>query len=108
MPTQHGDLSYAVVVMNDGDNVGTALRDLLSGETVQFMPQPKNSVLVLDNIPFGHKIAIRDMSSGDPIVKYGEVIGRATVAIPSGHHVHVHNVEGMRGRGDVQQGGSSP
>ena len=108
MPTQHGDLSYAVVVMNDGDNVGTALRDLLSGETVQFMPQSKKSVLVLDNIPFGHKIAIRDMSSGDPIVKYGEVIGRATVAIPSGNHVHVHNVEGIRGRGDVQQGGSSP
>ena len=108
MPTQHGDLSHAVVVMNDRDNVGTALRDLHSGETAQFTSQSKKSVVVLDSIPSGHKIAIADMSSGDPIVKYGEVIGRATVAILSGHHVHVHNVEGIRGRGDVQQGGSSP
>jgi altronate dehydratase len=53
-------------------------------------------------IPFGHKIAIAAMASGEPVIKYGEVIGYATTPIESGQHVHVHNVRSDRagaGRG---------
>jgi len=37
---------------------------------------------------------------GTPLIKYGETIGSATEYIKQGDHVHVHNVEGLRGRGD--------
>jgi altronate dehydratase small subunit len=41
------------------------------------------------------------IEKGEAIVKYGEVIGRATQQIILGKHVHIHNVESLRGRGDV-------
>lgn len=44
-------------------------------------------------IPFGHKAALVAMRRGDPVVKYGVVIGHATADITPGEHVHVHNVE---------------
>jgi altronate dehydratase small subunit len=40
------------------------------------------------------------MQHGDSIIKYGEVIGVATREIAPGQHVHVHNLESRRGRGD--------
>ena len=55
---------------------------------------------VIQDIPFGHKLALRHIGSGEEILKYGTVIGRATQDIQPGEHVHVHNVQSMRGRGD--------
>jgi altronate dehydratase small subunit len=52
------------------------------------------------DIPFGHKFALRAIATGARVVKYGEVIGVATRPIAAGDHVHVHNVDGLRGRGD--------
>jgi len=45
-----------------------------------------------------HKFALRDIAAGEPIIKYGESIGRATRAIRAGEHVHVHNLVSARGR----------
>jgi len=58
-------------------------------------------VTALRPIAAGHKIALRPIALGEPIRKYGQVMGRATEAIAAGEHVHVHNVEGLRGRGDL-------
>jgi altronate dehydratase small subunit len=44
---------------------------------------------------------LKDIMKGTPIIKYGETIGSATENISKGDHVHVHNVEGLRGRGDT-------
>jgi altronate dehydratase small subunit len=55
---------------------------------------------MLDPIPFGHKVAIINIESESEVRKYGEVIGRSTARIVIGQHVHVHNIEGIRGRGD--------
>jgi altronate dehydratase small subunit len=41
------------------------------------------------------------IGKGDDVVKYGEIIGRATADIAKGEHVHVHNIESLRGRGDI-------
>ncbi|MPN58021.1 Galactarate dehydratase (L-threo-forming) [bioreactor metagenome] len=59
------------------------------------------------SVPYGHKIAVRDIKAGEDILKYGEVIGRATDDIQKGAHVHVHNVESLRGRGDLSGGGEA-
>lgn len=52
-------------------------------------------------IPYGHKIALSAIPEGTDIIKYGEVIGRATADIGRGGHVHVQNVASLRGRGDI-------
>ena len=59
------------------------------------------SIVLADNIPFGHKLAVCAVETGADVRKYGEVIGRAVQAIAIGQHVHVHNIEGIRGRGDL-------
>ena len=58
-------------------------------------------IRALDPIPYGHKVAVRDIRAGEQITKYGEEIGVSTRAIAAGNHVHVHNLDSMRGRGDL-------
>ncbi|KYH41673.1 MAG: flagellar protein FlgA [Candidatus Bathyarchaeota archaeon B26-2] len=49
-----------------------------------------------EDIPYGHKVAIRDIERGSKIIKYGEVIGVATEDIAVGSHVHIHNIKSLR------------
>jgi altronate dehydratase small subunit len=93
------------IALRDADNVATALRDLAAGEQVIVGVLDRTvDVCVREPIPFGHKLALADIPQGSGILKYGEVIGRATRAIPSGGHAHVHNIESLRGRGDLDHG----
>jgi altronate dehydratase small subunit len=90
------------MIEHEKDNVATALSDLVVGDRVTLMGPGKSGVITADQtIPFGHKIALLAIEKGESIIKYGEIIGRATQKIILGKHVHVHNVESLRGRGDV-------
>lgn len=106
-----GKISSGVdaLVVDVKDHVATALKDLKAGQSVTYRVSDKLQHIVLaDDIPFGHKLAIVELPEGALVHKYGEVIGRAVTAIHPGQHVHVHNVEGIRGRGDqAKQGGVS-
>jgi len=89
------------VVITGKDNVATATEDIEKGTAVGVLVAGKEiSVVVNTDIPFGHKFAIRDIPQNGNVIKYGESIGRAIQAIKTGDHVHVHNVESLRGRGD--------
>ena len=89
------------LVMDAKDHVATAIKDLEKGQKITYRVQDQvREVVLVDAVPFGHKIAIEDVPQGTDIRKYGEVIGRTTTDIQAGQHVHVHNVEGIRGRGD--------
>jgi altronate dehydratase small subunit len=107
---EHVQVGADVIVMNAVDHVATALRDLQAGETLSYTIEGRtNTITVMEAVPFGHKIAIVPIAEGDSVRKYGEVIGRATRAIEPGHHVHVHNIEGIRGRGDkARKEGEAP
>jgi (2R)-sulfolactate sulfo-lyase subunit alpha len=48
------------------------------------------------NIPIGHKIALRDLQVGDTAMKYGMEIGRVVSPIAAGEHAHVHNIKTQR------------
>ncbi|TNJ62898.1 D-galactarate dehydratase [Paenibacillus hemerocallicola] len=97
-----------VLVMDPADHVATAIRDIAAGEAVHYVVQGKReTVSVSEPIPFGHKISIVDIPAGEKVRKYGEVIGQATIAIAEGFHVHVHNIEGIRGRGDKAKGANA-
>lgn len=89
------------------DTVATALRDLAGGElaAVGVMDETRR-VAIREPIPFGHKFAVIPVRTGDLVLKYGEVIGRATHDIPVGAHAHVHNIESLRGRGDLETTGA--
>lgn len=89
------------LVMDERDHVATALRDMTAGETIRYRKGGQlETVTLLDPIPFGHKVAIEAVPAGTDVRKYGEVIGRSVTGIERGRHVHVHNIEGIRGRGD--------
>jgi len=94
------------IVIKKRDNVATALRDIQPGEEVSIgMGEEKRRVRVEGSVPYGHKFAVRDIAQGEDIIKYGEVIGRATSHIPFGTHAHIQNIESLRGRGDLGSGG---
>jgi hypothetical protein len=61
----------------------------------------RQTVTLLDDIPSNHKFAPVDIKAGDPIIKYGLNIGRASCDIKKGQYVHIHNIESNRGRGDL-------
>ena len=92
-----------IVVLNDADNVATSLVSLEARSEIELeVNGERRTITVLDDVPFGHKLAIRALAAGDEVLKYGEVIGRASRIIETGQWVHVHNVESLRARGDLK------
>ena len=90
------------IAMNANDNVATMMNEVASGETIILLgPGFEVKVLAKNDIPFGHKIAMVDISEGEKIIKYGEKIGNAVNNITKGEHVHLHNLMSSRGRGDL-------
>lgn len=57
---------------------------------------PTLEIDVLDAVPLGHKIAMRDIPAGAVVLKYGAPIGKASVDIRAGQHVHLHNLRSSR------------
>lgn len=87
------ELSRSLMMMHSKDNVAVCLRALSAGEEIPVTLNEKMlSVKVLEAVPLGHKIALSHIAQGQAIIKYGEIIGRATREISSGQHVHSHNV----------------
>jgi hypothetical protein len=95
----------AALCLKDDDDVAVALRPLATGTVVSFSALAAGAITVTvgAEIPTGHKFATRPVADGALIRKYGQVIGKACAAIAPGEHVHVHNVEGTRGRGDLAE-----
>lgn len=95
--------------LSENDNVATLMEDLKAGEQITVTDKKGTEVItfaVHENIPFGHKVAVQEIPERGDIIKYGEKIGMATVPIQPGFHVHVHNLESIRGRGDWEKGAS--
>ena len=97
-----------VFVIDKEDNVGTAVLDpIQAGDTVEAYGRVMGITVVANNdIAYGHKIALRDIRNGEQVMKYGLSIGTASQDIKAGDHVHVHNVESNRGRGDLAAQGA--
>ena len=87
------------IQIDDGDNVATVTSEVSKGERVEVL-SPEGSILMspdaLGDVPFGHKIALKPLALGDEVMKYGEVIGFASVGIEVGEWLHTHNVESVR------------
>ena len=73
--------------LSSADNVVMALEEVSPGVEIE------GGIVSRERIPRGHKIAVKEIAPGEPIRKYGQIIGFASTAIRAGEHVHVHNVE---------------
>lgn len=92
--------------VNEKDNVATVFKDVKAGELIKVYKSDGSYEIVkaVNDIPYGHKISLKQISKNEKIVKYGEIIGIASVDIQKGEHVHIHNIDSMRGRGDLKDG----
>jgi altronate dehydratase large subunit len=90
--------------MHADDNVALAAVDLKAGTTIALGGM---TVTLRQDISFGHKFALRPIALDEIVLKYGQPIGRATAAIAPGEHAHVHNIDSIRGRGDLAVDGAS-
>ena len=77
-----------LIVLNKNDNVGVS----------QFIIPEKTKIedkdiVTKDPIPFGHKVCLKTINKGEPVIKYDQIIGFASKDIKPGEHVHSHNLE---------------
>ena len=88
------------IVHDKADTVGVAVvedvrRDMdLTGWIME--NDETISLRSLEAIPLGHKVALKDIKTGDTVLKYGHDIGRAVADVPKGGHVHIHNLKTKR------------
>ena len=74
------------IKLTDTDNVGIALRNLDSAETI-------DGITLVNDVPRGHKLALQAIAKGEKVIKYAQLIGYASVDIAAGDHIHTHNIE---------------
>ena len=78
------------IKIHENDNVIVALKEIAKGETVT---TGETSVVALETIPAGHKMAIKEIAEGCDVTKYGFRIGNAKEDIKAGQWIHTHNVK---------------
>jgi hypothetical protein len=83
-------MPYALCV-HPADNVATLLDDSPSGQVSILGLPHAASIAVNETISRGHKVALRSLVAGDPVIKFGVTIGHATAPIAAGTWVHTHN-----------------
>jgi (2R)-sulfolactate sulfo-lyase subunit alpha len=87
------------IVHGAGDTVGVAVADLKKGQALTGWNMARNSTLRMkaqQSVPLGHKIALKDVPKGAPVIKYDELIGNASKVIKKGQHVHTQNLKTAR------------
>src|SRR3989441_1247901 len=89
-------LTEQAVVLRPEDDVAIAKKELAAGIILEDGP---TSIVVRGDIKAGHKIARRAVRAGDPVRRYGQIIGFASRDIAVGDHVHTHNL----GIGELQR-----
>ncbi|MFT5591000.1 MAG: (2R)-sulfolactate sulfo-lyase subunit alpha [Bradyrhizobium sp.] len=86
----HDAKDTVAVAVVEGIRAGTEL-------TAWIMDDDRMITLkALQDIPIGHKIALKDMAVGDTVFKYGIDIGKVVVDAKAGEHAHVHNIKTKR------------
>ena len=86
-----------LIIHDEKDNVAVVVIEKTSKNqecTGWIMENDKTiNIKSINEIPLGHKIALKDLKEGDTILKYGHDIGKVVKSIKKGEHVHVHNVK---------------
>ncbi|WP_026474629.1 UxaA family hydrolase [Alkaliflexus imshenetskii] len=78
------------LLVNPNDNVAVCLEAGKAGERIEVGNYQLNLV---DDVPVGHKVALKTIGQGEDVIKYGAPIGHATQEVTVGKHVHTHNLK---------------
>ncbi len=92
-------MTHGILMHEPDDDVGVAVTDLRAGTEIGAITlegAPVGTVRLVDNVPLGHKVAMRDIAAEKDVVEYGRVIAVAVHAAPRGSHVHTHNIKTKR------------
>lgn len=93
-------MSVQFLVHQDGDSVGViTVEGIKAGQELEGWVMKEDRLIkftVLNDIPVGHKVALKDLKPGDTVIKYGVDIGKVVAPIKQGEHLHVHNVKTKR------------
>jgi (2R)-sulfolactate sulfo-lyase subunit alpha len=92
-------MKHGILLHEPDDDVGVAVTDLKKGASIGAMTlegKPAGKVTLLNNVPLGHKVAMRALAKDQPVRKYGRQVGKAVQPIARGAHVHTHNVKTAR------------
>jgi (2R)-sulfolactate sulfo-lyase subunit alpha len=89
-----------LLVHDPRDNVGVVVVEGLAADTEMLCVVTHDDsdfrLVARQAVPIGHKVALRDLKTGDTVVKYGQDIGRIVADVRQGEHVHVHNLKTKR------------
>jgi (2R)-sulfolactate sulfo-lyase subunit alpha len=86
----HDAKDTVAVVVVEGVKAGTALEGWIMDE------DKSTTVKAQQDIPIGHKVALKNMAVGDTVIKYGIDMGKVVAPIKAGEHAHVHNIKTKR------------
>lgn len=86
----HDAKDTVAVVVVEGVKSGAALEGWIMDE------DKSTTVKALQDIPIGHKVALKNMAVGDTVIKYGIDMGKVVAPIKAGEHAHVHNIKTKR------------
>ena len=86
----HDAKDTVAVVVVEGVKAGMALTGWIMDEDRMV------DIVARQDIPIGHKVALKDMKPGDTVVKYGIDMGKVVAPIKAGEHAHVHNIKTKR------------
>jgi (2R)-sulfolactate sulfo-lyase subunit alpha len=92
-------MKHGILLHEFEDDVGVAVEDLKKGSKIGVVTlegKAAGTITLINNVPLGHKVAMRDMAKDKPVIKYGRPVGKAVAPIAKGAHVHVHNVKTLR------------
>lgn len=84
------------LLIDDIDNVVTCVADVPAGADVFY--RKGSEILSLkaeEDIPYCHKIALKDFAQDDEVIKYGESLGRTTIAVKKGHWLWDKNMHSV-------------
>ena len=86
----HDAKDTVAVIVVEGVTAGTKMTGWIMDEDRMI------DVKAQQDIPIGHKVALKDMAVGDTVWKYGIDMGKVVAAVRAGEHAHVHNIKTKR------------
>ncbi len=92
-------MKHGALMHEPEDDVAVVVEDVTSGTEIRIVTldgKETGNIKAVQDIPLGHKIAVRDVAEGKDVIKYGRPIGRASKAIKAGEHVHTQNIKSKR------------
>jgi (2R)-sulfolactate sulfo-lyase subunit alpha len=90
---------HKALAHNQGDDVAVAVAAISAGEEIVVVyldDDGTGTVRARENVPYGHKVALRQLPPGAPVTEYSTQVGIARTGIEPGEYVHTHNVKTAR------------